>query len=532
MGAKNIVLYVADDLGWADVGYHGSNFPTPFIDDLARTGVEFDRFYTNELCSPSRSAIMTGRFSFRMGLQHISTIIAGGTAGLLPMNETTTIAESLKAAGYETHGVGKWHLGTASFSQLPLQRGFDTWVGYYGAQVDYYNWTFAANQAYPVDAGCAGYAGLNAQAFDSWVGNDVNNAAFGEYSVDAYDAEFKRIVGSAVSPFFVYFAQQLVHYPMDEPPSISTAASKICERIGGPDGRKTLCRMASRLDDSVRAAVEALDLVWNETVFWFFADNGGWTDDGFFATYSSNFPLRGGKFTQYEGGCRVPAFVTGGGLRFGRKLSALVHVVDVAATIRALARAPALNDTISTDGLDLWPLVTGVVEDSPTAVRDEIPLNVDVNPLQIWGVGPLTRVTRELNYSAIIVWPWKLVVGWGCNPNNAETTNPKAEGYWTIHDYVYLPPPVNDTDADVALRLYDINADPTESRNLATAFPTIANRLTRRLAYWSTSAGGFQPEQWNLPIPLGNPIRANWTWYPFLGTDQHPINPLNCDPVY
>ncbi|CAE8600890.1 unnamed protein product, partial [Polarella glacialis] len=112
--SPNVVLLVLDDIGWADVGYHGGNFPTPNIDKLAKTGVELDRMYVMPQCSPTRAAIMTGRYSFRTGLQHFETLLPGATGGI--PSGTPTIADTFKSAGYATHMVGKWHIGYSKWS--------------------------------------------------------------------------------------------------------------------------------------------------------------------------------------------------------------------------------------------------------------------------------------------------------------------------------------------------------------------------------------------------------------------------------
>ena len=126
----HLVLMVLDDLGWSDVGFHGSgtNFRTPQLDSLAADGVILDKFYVQQVCSPTRSALMTGRYPFKTGLQHTTTLVPG-TSAAIP-KDTSTIAEVLKGAGYATHAIGKWHLGLKSWGDTPLGRGFDSWAGY------------------------------------------------------------------------------------------------------------------------------------------------------------------------------------------------------------------------------------------------------------------------------------------------------------------------------------------------------------------------------------------------------------------
>src|SRR5215471_14481727 len=131
----NIVYIVADDLGWKDVGFHGSDIKTPNLDKLAAEGVEFRQFYVQPMCTPTRAALMTGRYPFRYGLQ-TAVIPASGTYGL-PTDEWL-LPQALKDAGYETAIIGKWHLGHADPKFWPKQRGFDYQYGPLIGEVDYF----------------------------------------------------------------------------------------------------------------------------------------------------------------------------------------------------------------------------------------------------------------------------------------------------------------------------------------------------------------------------------------------------------
>ena len=135
----NVVFIVVDDLGWDDVGYHGSTqVKTPNIDMLAASSIDLDSHYVNPLCSPSRAALLTGRYPSSLGLQH-SVIIQGQRVGV-PLNETM-LSEHLRRAGYATHAIGKWHLGYFAKQYTPTGRGFDSFYGYYNENTDYYDHT-------------------------------------------------------------------------------------------------------------------------------------------------------------------------------------------------------------------------------------------------------------------------------------------------------------------------------------------------------------------------------------------------------
>ena len=134
----HILLMVADDFGWSDIGYHheDATYSTPSIDRLIETGIELTNYYVHSMCTPTRSAMFTGKYSFKNGLQMKATILCGSSARLPP--EHKTLAEILKDTGYTTHMVGKWHLGYASTDYTPTGRGFDSHIGFYQHSVDYY----------------------------------------------------------------------------------------------------------------------------------------------------------------------------------------------------------------------------------------------------------------------------------------------------------------------------------------------------------------------------------------------------------
>ena len=139
----HLVMMVLDDLGWTDVGFHGSDFPTPNIDKLAKEGVILDKYYVQQVCSPTRSALMTARYPFRTGLQHTTTLMPGSEAAI--PKDTSTIAEVLKRSGYSTHAIGKWHLGFQGWDDTPIGRGFESHAGYLNGAIDYYHHDFGFN---------------------------------------------------------------------------------------------------------------------------------------------------------------------------------------------------------------------------------------------------------------------------------------------------------------------------------------------------------------------------------------------------
>eukprot|EP01084_Bolivina_argentea_P215455 365791_1 len=138
----NILFILVDDLGYKDLSHNNAEYPTPHIDALYDNGIEFTNYYVNPDCSPTRASIMTGKYSWKTGLENLGTVPAATTQHI-PF-DTPTMAELLKDAGYVTHGLGKWHLGYASWNMTPIGRGFDSYFGYFQGEQFYYNHTLQA----------------------------------------------------------------------------------------------------------------------------------------------------------------------------------------------------------------------------------------------------------------------------------------------------------------------------------------------------------------------------------------------------
>ena len=244
----------------------------------------------------------------------------------------------MRAANYSTHAIGKWHLGNGKWANTPHGRGFDTYLGYLQGQTDYYNRTvlscgkFAC--LYPINCKSgfkiknppqcenprASPYGPDADGYDFWRNNGVALDHHGQYTVDDYDAEFKRIVQSRdpSKPMFVYYAEQLLHIPLEAPPEPKYVERCVAEGVvGGYKGtnRTILCAMAARMDDAVASMVSTLKEsgMWDNTLIFALSDNGGMTawGDAFPTSASSNYPLRGGKTTVFEGGVRSVSWVNG-----------------------------------------------------------------------------------------------------------------------------------------------------------------------------------------------------------------------------
>jgi len=528
----HLIMMVIDDLGWSDVGYHNSDNLTPNIDQLAAAGVKLDKYYVQQVCSPTRSALMSARYPFRTGLQHAVTL-RPASDGAIP-KDTSTIAEVLKASGYSTHAIGKWHLGAARWSDTPLGRGFDSYAGYLQGGEDYYT--------HEVGGG-----------YDLWRNKTVAWDAQGSHSTPFFMAEATRVIEAhdPTTPMFLYFAPQEVHAPLQETPAtdpsqrVCTASPKAPSPIGAKVTafRHTLCAMASNLDTSIGGIVRMLQVkgMWNQTLVWLTADNGGMTYGiaelgvpPIAVGASSNWPLRAGKATLFEGGVRVTSFVSGGFMpdtARGTTVSGLMQHVDVPMTFAKLAGATWRLGT--PDGFDMWPTILGMVP-SP---RTEVPLNVDtcVGPTG----GPPCAAHTKLN--ALIVKNWKLIEA-NQQPANCPNTTwctgaGLYDGWWTNDAYTHQPYNATTEGAlpdrslpNGGLWLFDLDEDPNERFNLAAAQPAVVQALRARLAVLALPSNGYLDPVSNIPSPRGLPAANNGTWAPYL-RDGEIDDPLPADYV-
>ena len=335
-GRPNIVVLLADDMGFADVGFQGSqDIPTPHIDALARSGVRCSNGYVSgPYCSPTRAGLLTGRYQQRFGHE----FNPGGEAGSgklgLPTTETTLV-ERLRAGGYRTGLVGKWHLGTDPEFH-PLKRGFDEFFGFLGGAHTYF-----AGKTRNINRG-----------------NEIVTES--TYLTDAFGREAVAFIDrNKDKPFFLELAFNAVHTPMQ-------ATDDRIARFGSiPDQtRRTYAGMLSALDDAVGAVLAKLREAGLEedTLIFFLNDNGGPTMLGTTINGSINAPLRGSKRTTLDGGVHVPFVVSWKGrIAAGRTYDRPVIQLDVLPTALAAAGI-ALDPGWKVDGVDLLPFLANEIE--------------------------------------------------------------------------------------------------------------------------------------------------------------------------
>jgi len=347
--APHLFFFLVDDMGFNDFSYRSSDLKDvawPHVNALLNESLKIDTYYTMHLCTPTRGAFMTGRYPVRLGLQH--GVIGGFVDHGLPLDEVT-LADKLKHAGYATHAVGKWHLGSYNFASTPTYRGFDTYMGYYNGAEDHLTHELT------------GYLDLHRQwnvSHDNKTYEDIRNenGTFGTYlfAGEMYHSiqQHKTLFGDM--PGFFYLPLQNVHAPLQSP---GGTYDKRCEHIPNAE-RKTFCAMAAIADEAIGNLTSLIkeSFAGEDYLVVISGDNGGMP-----GAAGNNFPLRGHKAELWEGGIRNNAIVWGSHLPEGARgktyKGGLMHIVDWHATFAALGNA-TLKPKAALDGVDMWTAIT------------------------------------------------------------------------------------------------------------------------------------------------------------------------------
>ena len=470
----NIVFIVADDYGFNDIGYHAvnhlSDIRTPFLDSLASSGIKLENYYVQPICTPSRSQLMSGRYQIHTGLQHgvIETLQPNG----LPL-DNILLPQQLKNCGYETHMLGKWHLGFFKEDYLPWKRGFDTFYGYLGSSEDYYL------KIKCEAAGC----GVD---FDSQSG--PTNETYGKYSAHIYVDKTKEIINqhNKSNPIFLYLAFQSVHSPLQVPESYTKNYSYISDI-----SRRTYSGMVAVLDEAVKNISENLEKagLWNNTLLVFTTDNGGETKAG-----GNNWPLRGKKNTLWEGGVRGVGFVHGKMLnpQTGVVNTELTHISDWYPTLVSAGQCSMMSGTQPLDGFDQWKMISSNAKSSRTELLhniDPFHHNESTSTLREGQI----RSGFDISVNAgIRVGDWKLLTGrqgddrWIMPP---ESQNGQFSG-----DQIGLNETADEYDpryqryGTKSVQLFNIKYDPYEKIEVSDLYPDVVDQLLAKLSKYNATA--------------------------------------------
>ncbi|XP_037121096.1 arylsulfatase B [Syngnathus acus] len=457
----NIVFILADDLGWYDVGYHGSEINTPNLDKLSAAGVRLENYYVQPLCTPSRNQLMTGRYQIHTGMQH--QIIWPCQPYCVPLNETL-LPELLSEAGYATRMVGKWHLGMYKKDCLPTRRGFHSYFGYLTGSEDYYT-----------HVRCDRIAAINQSrcALDLREDEAPAPGYKGQYSTEMFSQRAVQIIAKhdPKKPLFLYVALQAVHSPLQVPQRYVAPYAFIQD-----PHRRAYAGMVSAMDEAVGNISLALRQagLWDNTVLVFSTDNGGLPEQG-----ASNWPLRGQKWSLWEGGVRGVGFVSGPLLEQpGSTSRELLHVSDWLPTLVGLAGG-RLNATKPLDGFDVWNAISkGFASPRLELLHNIDPMYTDMAPcpgLKRDGKGVFLSGFNVSIHAAIRSSNWKLLTGYpGC-------------GVW------FPRPGHNDSSAWRSeplkpVMLFDLDKDPEERNEVSAIYPAVVERLLGRLNHHQQTA--------------------------------------------
>ena len=461
----NVVVIVADDLGWADVGYHGGNIDTPSLDRLAEQGVQLNRFYTTPICSPTRAALMTGRDPMRLGVAY-GVIMPWDNIGVNPAEHF--MPESFGAAGYQTAMVGKWHLGHAQMTYHPNERGFEHFYGHLHTEVGFY----------------PPFANVGGKDFQ------INGVTADDEGYETYllADEVSRYIRErdTQKPFFIYMPFIAPHTPLDAPAELQEKYKDIDTdlppaRSNQTDSTRRISKMLMResarpmyaavvdgMDQAIGQVLNTLDEegLSDNTIVLFFSDNGG-------AAYSyggaDNAPLRGGKGETFEGGIRVVSLMRWPEkLQGGQIFDQVMTVMDVFPTLADAAGVDPLN-TFEFDGSSLWPSIS----EGTTHTREDMIMFASEIP--IYGSFKLTAFDNT----------WKLVQEMEQDQLSTTVTN----------------------------YLFKIADDPNEYNNLAAEYPDIVVSMSKAISEWralhpvsGTRSVLIPPPGWRAP--------KDWASYP------------------
>ena len=443
----NIVVIVADDLGYGDLScFNGGLSATPTLDQLVATGTCLTQHYSaSPVCAPARASLLTGRYPHRTGA--IDTLEGRGL-DRIALDEVT-VADHLRAAGYETGLVGKWHNGAFDPRYHPNARGFDEFAGFSGGWSDYWNWRLDRN-------------GVRAPGDGRHLTDVLTEEAVG--FVDRHSAQ----------PFFLMLAYSAPHYPLQARPE---DAARFLETGELTVGVANLYGMVQQMDAGIAQVLAALERngLADDTFVLFTSDNGpqfGGTGDTCIDRFNCGF--RGHKLLAYEGGVRLPAVIRWpAGLPTATSIDDLVHFNDWLPTLLSVAGARTRGDGLPIDGVNVLPILRGEAADLPD------------HRFWQWNryepVGACNAAMRDGR--------WKLV-----RPSIDAAMEVSQADLAADVMAKYRPDDPDGIDESAfpdrtlpeapAAELFDLDADPSEQRDLAATEPARVQRMESALSSW------------------------------------------------
>ena len=456
----NIVIILADDLGWNAVGYHNERMETPNIDRIVSEGMELEHFYVAPMCSPTRAGLLTGRYPIRFGCAR-SVIPPQRDHGLPP--EETTLAEALNTLGYKNRGVfGKWHLGHRRTKWHPLQQGFSDFEGHYNGAIDYFD--------------------LTREGQRDWHHQYATSRAAG-YATDLIAeaaSRFIRTRASDRSPYFCYVPFNAPHSPFQAPQD-AIERFRAINKLGSITGKnkkqaierlQVYTAMIWKMDQGIGKILDAIDQSGEaeNTIVWFLSDNGGVGN-----IWENNTPLRGSKLTVYEGGIRVPAAVRWPKkIKSGSQLHSTVGYIDLFPTLVAAAQQEKSITPSSQpiDGMNLLPVIA-TKEHHTNSSTDQTQKQLNLRPWYSYH----GQQGENNEHLAVLQNGWKLKVN-----------GPR------------LGAPEDLLKSAVEHELFYIATDPNEERDLSKENPSTVAVLTELLIKYRE----LQPEDAVPPYSVGN----------------------------
>ena len=519
----HIWVVMVDDLGWNGVGFTGNNkeVKTPYIDDLAiNHGVRFDHHYVYQFCSPSRASFLTGR-TVGHGIQQHNL---GQTEATSNNENITMIGRKLKDAGYITHAIGKWHQGFYKPSVTPHGRGFDTFYGFLGGGEDHLTQCHACENAIPdpdwatepfmcpasfspCNVTCPEQGGVDFYGTDGPMYGHNTTA-----NVYLYQSEITKRVREAanepkdsITPRFAFISLHNVHQPVEAPEQLVNLYPK--EDYNESNyARRVYNGMLSGVELVVHNLTEELKAggLWENSIILFLGDNGGTYEHEGPVSGVSNYPLRGHKYTYFEGGVRTASFLASPLLPervVGTWSHALLHESDWWPTFAALAGLSPTDDAargnpgyVSVDGRNAWAVIT---DDQATLVSDpwrtELLLGVDYFPDQ------------QIEWQgALINGSFKYISPGHPGGLSAKMALWSAQYPGTTETIQVGPSGAPDGLCDPGLGcLFDLAADPRETNNLVYTNMTLLKSMANR--YLQLAKELYAPNSPDDPIP-GQPL--------------------------